>query len=177
MKSICQIGHEVSSCIESGYHAVIFITFLIHNIMISVIQRVTHSNVEVDGKRIGCIQQGIMALIGIEKTDSEHQAKQLFQKIVQYRIFPDNLGKMNLSLLDVGGGLLLVPQFTLVAQTDKGTRPGFSTGMPPSEGARLFNYLVDHAKQQEILVEQGSFGANMQVSLCNDGPVTFILKV
>ncbi|MFT4059297.1 MAG: D-aminoacyl-tRNA deacylase [Legionella sp.] len=146
--------------------------------MISVIQLVTHAEVAVDSIAIGSIQKGIMALVGIEKTDSENEADKLFNKIINYRIFPDAQGKMNLSLKDIRGGLLLVPQFTLVAETTKGTRPGFSTGMPPQEGKQLFEYLVEHAqKQYDISIARGCFGACMQVSLCNDGPVTFILQV
>lgn len=146
--------------------------------MLSVIQLVTHAEVIVDGVTIGVIQKGIMALVGIEKTDSEKEADKLFSKIINYRIFPDVQGKMNLSLKDIHGGLLLVPQFTLVAETAKGTRPGFSTGMPPQEGKRLFEYLVGYAKKQhDILIASGCFGACMQVSLCNDGPATFILQV
>lgn len=145
--------------------------------MLSVIQLVTHASVQVDGVIVGSIQRGIMALIGIEKKDSEKEAQKLFHKIVQYRIFPDENGKMNRSVLDISGGLLLVPQFTLVAETAKGTRPGFSTGMPPKEGEQLFAYFVGYAKQQNIFVQNGIFGAYMQVNLCNDGPVTFLLQV
>lgn len=146
--------------------------------MISVIQLVTHAEVSVERVAIGSIQRGIMALVGIEKMDSEKEADKLFNKIINYRIFPDEHGKMNLSLNDIRGGLMLVPQFTLVAETTKGTRPGFSTGMPPKEGKQLFEYLVAHAqKQQDITIASGCFGADMQVSLCNDGPVTFILQV
>ena len=145
--------------------------------MLSIIQLVTHADVQVDNVVIGAIQKGIMALIGIEKTDTEKEAEKLLNKIVNYRIFPDAAGKMNLSLIDAQGGLLLVPQFTLVAETAKGTRPGFSAGMPPQEGKRLFEYLVDHAKTQDFPVANGRFGAYMQVNLCNDGPVTFTLRV
>lgn len=146
--------------------------------MLSVIQLVTHAEVVVDGVAIGSIQKGIMALVGIEKTDSEKEADKLFNKIINYRIFPDAHGKMNLSLKDVRGGLLLVPQFTLVVETAKGTRPGFSTGMPPQEGKQLFEYLVEYAKNQhDIVIASGCFGAYMQVSLCNDGPVTFMFQV
>ena len=145
--------------------------------MLSVIQLVTHADVVVDKVNIGSIQKGIMALIGIEKTDTIKEAEKLFNKIENYRIFPDAQGKMNLSLKDIQGGLLLVPQFTLVAETAKGTRPGFSTGMPPQEGKRLFEYLVEHAKKQSVIsIASGCFGAYMQVSLCNDGPVTFLLQ-
>lgn len=146
--------------------------------MLSVIQLVTHAAVSVDEIVVGAIKKGIMALVGIEKADTEKEADKLFNKIINYRIFPDAHGKMNLSLKDVRGELLLVPQFTLVAETAKGTRPGFSTGMPAQEGKQLFEYLVDHAKKQDdIAIATGCFGAYMQVSLCNDGPVTFILQV
>lgn len=147
--------------------------------MLSVIQLVTHAEVSVDSVAIGSIQKGVMALVGIEKTDTEKKADKLFNKIINYRIFPDAHGKMNLSLKDVRGELLFVPQFTLVAETAKGTRPGFSTGMPPpQEGKKLFEYLVEHAKKQhDIAIASGCFGAYMQVSLCNDGPVTFMLQV
>ena len=146
--------------------------------MLSVIQLVTQAEVCVEAIAIGTIQKGIMALVGIEKTDTEKEAEKLFNKIVNYRIFPDTHGKMNLSLKDIQGGLLIVPQFTLVAETDKGTRPGFSTGMPPQEGRQLFEYLVEHAKKQnEVSIASGCFGAYMQVNLCNDGPVTFMLQV
>ena len=146
--------------------------------MLSVIQLVTQAEVCVETVAIGTIQKGIMALVGIEKTDTEKEAEKLLNKILNYRIFPDTHGKMNLSLKDIQGGLLIVPQFTLVAETDKGTRPGFSTGMPPQEGKQLFEYLVEHAKKQnEVLIASGCFGAYMQVNLCNDGPVTFILQV
>ena len=146
--------------------------------MLSVIQLVTQAEVCVETFPIGTIQKGIMALVGIEKTDTEKEAEKLLNKIVNYRIFPDTHGKMNLSLKDIHGGLLIVPQFTLVAETDKGTRPGFSTGMTPQKGKQLFEYLVEHAKKQnEVPIASGCFGAYMQVNLCNDGPVTFILQV
>ena len=146
--------------------------------MLSVIQLVTHAAVSVDDVVIGSIQKGIMALVGIEKTDTEKETEKLFNKTINYRIFPDANGKMNLSLKDVRGELLLVPQFTLVAETAKGTRPGFSTGMPPEEGRQLFEYLIEHAKKQnDVSIASGCFGAYMQVNLCNDGPVTFILQV
>ena len=146
--------------------------------MLSVIQLVTHAAVSVDDVVIGSIQKGILALVGIEKTDTEKEADKLFNKIINYRIFPDANGKMNFSLKDVRSELLLVPQFTLVAETAKGTRPGFSTGMPPEEGRQLFEYLIEHAKKQnDVSIASGCFGAYMQVNLCNDGPVTFILQV
>lgn len=143
--------------------------------MLSLIQLVTHANVIVSGKTIGAIQQGILALIGIEKTDTNASAEKMVHKIINYRIFPDANGKTNLSLKDVQGGLLLVPQFTLVADTQSGTRPSFSTGMEPSAGKQLFAYLIAHAKQIHPQTECGEFGAYMQVNLCNDGPMTFLL--
>lgn len=145
--------------------------------MISLIQLVTHANVDVDGASVGAIKQGILALIGIEKNDNETVADKMFDKIMNYRIFPDALGKTNLSLKDTNGGLLLVPQFTLVADTGKGLRPSFSSGMRPDEGERLFAFLVDHAKENYAHVASGKFGAHMKVTLCNDGPMTFLLTV
>lgn len=144
--------------------------------MLALIQLVSHAAVDIDGQSVARIERGILALIGIEKSDQEAQAEQLLHKVTHYRIFPDEQGKMNRSLLDVAGGLLLVPQFTLVADTAKGTRPGFSIGMPPVEGKRLFDYLVAYARKKQLAVAAGVFGASMQVSLCNDGPVTFMLK-
>lgn len=144
--------------------------------MIGLIQLVTHASVVVNANIVGNIKQGILALIGMEKTDTEKEAAKLLDRILNYRIFNDENGKMNLSLHDVKGGLLLVPQFTLVAETNKGTRPGFSVGMPPSDAEKLFNALVVYAKQRYEHVACGEFGAYMQVSLCNDGPVTFILR-
>lgn len=144
--------------------------------MIAVIQLVTHANIEIETKEIASIKRGILALVGIEKDDTEREAEKLSEKILNYRIFPDPDGKMNNSLKDIQGDLLLVPQFTLVAQTNKGTRPGFSTGMPPTEGKKLFEYLVDHTQKKYKQVESGQFGAHMQIFLCNDGPVTFILQ-
>lgn len=144
--------------------------------MLGLIQVVTHSDVKVAGQIIGEIRQGIMALIGIEKSDTENDAEKLIEKIINYRIFRDAQGKTNLSLKDIQGGLLLVPQFTLVAETSKGLRPGFSIGMAPEEGKKMFAYLVEYARKQYAHIATGEFGANMQVSLCNDGPMTFILK-
>jgi D-tyrosyl-tRNA(Tyr) deacylase len=145
--------------------------------MLGLIQLVSHANVMVANEPIGAINQGILALVGIEKTDTEQQAEKLFDKIMNYRIFKDDQGKMNLSVKNIQGGLLLVPQFTLVADTQKGTRPGFSTGMAPEKGKFLFDYLVKHAKNNYSPIAAGQFGADMKVNLCNDGPVTFILRV
>lgn len=145
--------------------------------MLGVIQLVTHADVRVDNIIISAINRGILALVGIEKTDTEIEAVKLFNKILNIRIFPDNKGKTNLSLNDIQGSLLLVPQFTLVADTAKGTRPGFSKGMDPEGGKRLFEYMVNYARNNYFSIGSGQFGANMQVNLCNDGPMTFMLKV
>lgn len=144
--------------------------------MLALIQRVLRAKVEVSGNVIGEIQHGILALVGIEKTDTENQADRLLERILNYRIFDDSAGKMNISVKNINGGLLLVPQFTLVADTHSGTRPSFSTSMPPEESHKLFSYLCDKAILTHQPVAVGQFGANMQVSLCNDGPVTFFLK-
>jgi D-tyrosyl-tRNA(Tyr) deacylase len=144
--------------------------------MLALIQRVTSAFVAVDKKIIGTIQHGILALIGIEKTDIEKHADKLLEKIINYRIFDDTAGKMNLNVQNVNGGLLLVSQFTLVADTKNGTRPGFSTAMNPVESKILFEYLITKAKTLSMPIATGQFGANMAVTLCNDGPVTFMLK-
>lgn len=145
--------------------------------MISVIQLVTHASVEIRGKTVGAIKKGILALIGMEKTDTDEAGRKLIEKILNYRIFPDDNGKTNLNLKDINGELLLVPQFTLVAETQKGLRPGFSRGMAPEAGKVLFASLVKEAKNSFPRIETGEFGADMQVTLCNDGPMTFILQV
>lgn len=145
--------------------------------MRALIQLVTHANVMISRRPVGEISRGILALIGLEKTDTITHAEKLLGRIITYRIFPDADGKMNLNLEQISGGLLLVPQFTLVAETQKGTRPGFSRGMPPAEGKILFTELVNLAKEIYPHVACGEFGAHMQVNLCNDGPVTFLLKV
>jgi D-tyrosyl-tRNA(Tyr) deacylase len=143
--------------------------------MLTVLQRVTHANVVVNNEIIGEIQQGIVALLAIEKEDGEIQAKQLIERILNYRIFADENDKMNLSLRDINGGLLLIPQFTLAADTKKGTRPSFTPAALPAVAEPLFEIALAHAKIQHINVACGKFGADMQVSLCNDGPVTFTL--
>jgi D-aminoacyl-tRNA deacylase len=144
--------------------------------LLALIQRVTHAKVVVDHHTIGEIQLGILALIGIEKTDTDKQADRLLEKILSYRIFSDELGKMNLNLQDIHGGLLLVSQFTLVADTKKGTRPGFSTAMPPGESEKIFDYMIEKSKDLHNPVATGKFGAHMKIDLCNDGPVTFLLQ-
>lgn len=144
--------------------------------MIALIQRVEESKVVVDGETIGEIGQGIMALIGVERGDDVASADKLLKKILGYRIFSDDDDKMNLSLEAISGGLLLVPQFTLAADTKSGMRPSFSSAAPPAQGEELFDYLVTKAKGAYEKVETGQFGADMKVHLINDGPVTFTLK-
>ena len=144
--------------------------------MIALLQRVSRAQVQVDGKAVGSIGAGLLVLIGVRPQDDEAAASRLLGKLLQYRVFADDLGKMNLSLTQVRGGLLLVPQFTLAADTAKGLRPGFSTAAPPEQGRRLFEYFVKAAREQHGHVETGVFGAQMQVSLTNDGPVTFWLE-
>jgi len=144
--------------------------------MIALIQRVTHAQVQVESQTVGAIDRGILALIGVRKEDDATAAERLLERVLAYRIFPDESGRMNLSLRDIHGGLLLVPQFTLAADTHKGTRAGFSTGAPPDEARRLFSHLLERAKATHETVAAGVFGADMQVSLVNDGPVTFWLE-
>lgn len=145
--------------------------------MIGLLQRVTEAAVRVDGELVGSIDRGLMVLVGVEKNDTEAQADRLLERLLGYRVFPDQEDKMNLSLKDINGGLLLVPQFTLPADTMKGMRPSFSSAASPELGQRLFDYLVHNAQKKHANVARGLFGANMQVSLVNDGPVTFWLEV
>jgi D-tyrosyl-tRNA(Tyr) deacylase len=140
--------------------------------LIALLQRVTEASVSVDGKIIASVGRGILALIGVERGDGEAEADRLAEKITAFRIFPDDAGKMNRSLKDIGGELLAVPQFTLVADTKSGTRPSFSSGASPAEGEKLFNYFANKTR-----AATGHFGADMKVSLVNDGPVTFWLQV
>jgi len=145
--------------------------------MIGLLQRVSRASVEINNKTIASIRSGLLVFIGIEKEDTEHQSDRLLERLLGYRVFPDNEGRMNRSLTDTGGELLLVPQFTLPADTRKGTRPGFSTAAPPEKGEQLFEYLLQTAEQHCSHVQAGEFGADMKVSLVNDGPVTFWLQV
>lgn len=144
--------------------------------MIGLLQRVSQGRVEVDDQIVGEIATGLLVLVGVERGDTEAKADRLLERLLGYRVFPDEAGKMNLSLRDIGGGLLLVPQFTLAADTQKGMRAGFSTAAVPEEGRRLFDLLVAQARVQHTQVAEGIFGADMQVSLTNDGPVTFWLQ-
>ena len=136
----------------------------------------TEARVEVDGRVVGAIGRGILALVGVERGDAQAQAERLVERVLGYRIFPDAEGKMNLSLLDIKGELLAVPQFTLAADTKKGTRPGFSSAASPEEGMRLFECFVEISRGKIPEIKTGRFGADMKVSLVNDGPVTFWLQ-
>ncbi|WP_447554585.1 D-aminoacyl-tRNA deacylase [Vreelandella sp. EE22] len=144
--------------------------------MKALIQRVKNADVSVEGETVGAIEQGLLALVGVEPGDSETDADKLLHKLLHYRVFSDAAGKMNDNLQQAGGGLLLVSQFTLAADTRKGLRPGFSSAAAPAEGERLFDYLVAQARAAWPTVETGRFGADMQVALINDGPVTFMLE-
>lgn len=145
--------------------------------MRTIIQRVTQANVTVDNNIVGKIDQGIMALLAIEKQDTQKDADRLLERLLNYRIFSDDNDKMNLSLRDINGGLLLIPQFTLAANTQSGNRPSFSPAAAPEKGEMLFNYFSKQASIIYPSTEFGQFGADMQVALINDGPVTFILDV
>lgn len=145
--------------------------------MIGLLQRVSEAEVRAEARTIAAIGQGLLVLIGVEQGDGEAQAERLLERVLGYRVFPDRDDKMNLSVSDIAGGLLLVPQFTLSADTKKGMRPSFSSAATPDEGRRLFDYLVKQAERSPLNVACGRFGANMQVALVNDGPVTFWLQV
>jgi D-tyrosyl-tRNA(Tyr) deacylase len=145
--------------------------------MIGLLQRVSHASVVVDGATVGAIDAGLMVLVCAEKGDTEREAEALLAKLLTYRVFADDAGKMNRSVTDIGGGLLLVPQFTLAADTRSGTRPSFSPAASPDDGRRLFDHVVRQARARHAKVETGIFGADMKVSLTNDGPVTFSLRV
>jgi D-aminoacyl-tRNA deacylase len=144
--------------------------------MIALIQRVREASVHVEGNRLGAIEIGMLALIGIVRGDDAASAERLLQRVLDYRVFPDAAGRMNLSLREVHGGLLLVPQFTLAADTTRGNRAGFSTAAEPAQAAQLFEQLLQRARSLHSPVAAGQFGAYMQVSLINDGPVTFWLE-
>ncbi len=144
--------------------------------MIGLLQRVTQASVTVDNEVVGQIGAGLLVLVGVQKHDTDQSAARLIERLLGYRVFPDDKGKMNLGLQDIKGGLLLVPQFTLAADTKKGMRPSFSAAAPPQKGEEFFNKLVQLARQQHKNVATGIFGADMQVALINDGPVTFIIE-
>lgn len=152
--------------------------------MKGLIQRVSSADVRVDAEVVGAVDRGLLLLLGVEKADDEARMQRLVQKVLGYRVFPDDSGRMNLSLLDIRGGLLVVPQFTLAADTRKGMRPSFSSSAPPEQAEALFLRFVEAAQTQVTEtggglehVAHGMFGADMQVSLVNDGPVTFLLEV
>ena len=144
--------------------------------MIALIQRVSEAQVRVGGELVGAIHRGVLALIGVQRADTAETGARLLERILSYRVFPDAEGRMNLSVREIGGGLLLVPQFTLAAETKKGTRAGFSTAAAPAEAQRLFADLLARAQAAYAPVSAGVFGAYMQVSIVNDGPVTFWLE-
>lgn len=145
--------------------------------MIALLQRVSGASVTVDAQIIGRIDRGLLVFVGVQRGDQEAQADRLLERLLTYRVFGDDAGRMNRSVQDVAGGLLLVSQFTLAADTSKGTRPGFSPAAEPGEGRRLFDYVVRKARERHSVVQTGEFGADMQVALVNDGPVTFWLEV
>jgi D-aminoacyl-tRNA deacylase len=144
--------------------------------MIGLLQRVSHAEIHVDEKPVAAIGAGLLVLVGVRPVDDEQSAVRLADRLLQYRVFADNADKMNLSLTQIGGDLLLVPQFTLAANTTKGLRPGFSDAAPPEQGRRLFDALLTAARARHGRVESGIFGAHMQVSSTNDGPVTIWLE-
>jgi D-tyrosyl-tRNA(Tyr) deacylase len=144
--------------------------------MIGLLQRVTAAEVSVGPERVAEIGAGLLVLVGVQKGDDEARGRRLLERLLSYRVFPDEHGRMNLSLRDTGGGLLLVPQFTLAADTKKGTRASFTSAAAPEEGERLFNLLLHWADDVHRPVASGRFGADMQVTLTNDGPVTFWLQ-
>jgi D-tyrosyl-tRNA(Tyr) deacylase len=144
--------------------------------MIALIQRVSTAHVDVDGETVGAIGPGLLALVAVQPDDAEAQARRLLERMLGYRVFADDAGKMNRSLADTGGGLLLVSQFTLAADTRSGRRPSFTTAAPPEQGRHWFERLVELARAAHPGVEIGRFGAHMQVHLVNDGPVTFWLE-
>jgi len=145
--------------------------------MIGLLQRVDGASVEVDGREIARIGKGLLVLVGVERGDDEAVADRLLERLASYRVFADAAGRMNLSLSDTAGGLLLVPQFTLAADTAKGLRPGFSRAAEPAEAGRLFGYMAKRAEKRLPGAQSGRFGAHMRVSLLNDGPVTFWIRV
>ena len=145
--------------------------------MKALIQRVSSSQVKVDGKLVGSVEKGLLVFLGLEKQDTRSMADKMINKIISYRLFPDQNQKMNFSLKDINGEILIISQFTLAADTKNGTRAGFSTAMPPLDAEILYDYFVESTRSSDLKVETGIFGADMKVSLVNDGPVTFLLEV
>ena len=144
--------------------------------MKALIQRVTEAKVTVAGELVGQISAGLLVFLGLDKGDDKSNAQRMLDKLLAYRVFPDDAGRMNASVADVGGGVLLVSQFTLSADTRKGLRPSFSSAMPPAEAQALYEFILSTLQQRHRTVAAGRFGADMQVSLVNDGPVTFLLE-
>ena len=145
--------------------------------MLCLLQRVTRASVSVNGETIAAINAGLMVLVGVEIGDTHRQAERLAERLLAYRVFADDAGKMNLSVAQIGGAVLLVPQFTLPANTAKGNRPSFASAAPPDVGAAMFDVLLQRTRQRHSSVGSGQFGAHMQVALVNDGPATFLLRV
>jgi D-tyrosyl-tRNA(Tyr) deacylase len=145
--------------------------------MKALIQRVSSASVTVNEKCIGKIQQGLLVLLGVEKNDGEEQLTRMCEKLLAYRVFSDSAGKMNLSVRDIQGQLLVVSQFTLAADTQKGLRPGFSSAAEPPQAKKIYEDLVNKLRESGLVIETGEFAANMQVALVNDGPVTFLLEI
>ncbi|MCY4222806.1 MAG: D-aminoacyl-tRNA deacylase [Thiotrichales bacterium] len=145
--------------------------------MIGLLQRVSSARVEIGGETVGAIGRGLMVLVGVERGDTEREGERLIERLIGYRVFSDADRKMNLSVADIGGGLLLVPQFTLPADTRKGARPSLSRAAPPDISRCRFEHVVARARALHPVVETGQFGVNMQVTLTNDGPITFTLRV
>jgi D-tyrosyl-tRNA(Tyr) deacylase len=144
--------------------------------VIALLQRVTSASIDVDGETVGAIDAGLLVLVAVEPGDDETRIRRMCERLLGYRVFADDAGRMNLSLVDTGGGLLLVPQFTLAADTRKGMRPSFTTAATPADGQRGFERLVELARAAHPRVATGRFGAHMQVRLVNDGPVSFLLQ-
>ena len=145
--------------------------------MKALLQRVSSASVDVADERVGEIGQGLLVLLGLDKGDDEAAARRMVDKLLAYRVFADDQGRMNCSVRDIAGGVLLVSQFTLSADTGKGLRPSFSSAMPPAEAQALYEYTLDYLRQNHATVAAGLFGADMQVGLVNDGPVTFLLQI
>jgi D-tyrosyl-tRNA(Tyr) deacylase len=144
--------------------------------MLALIQRVSSASVSINAETVGQIGEGLLVFLGIEKGDGESEANKLLKKVLSYRVFSDEEDKMNLNVRDIKGGLLIISQFTLAADTNRGLRPSFSSALPPDQAEPLYQYFLSQAQEQYDQIECGKFGADMQVSLVNDGPVTFLLK-
>ncbi len=144
--------------------------------MLALIQRVSSASVQIDSETVGQIEKGLLVFLGMEKGDEESAADKLLNKVMSFRVFSDEEEKMNLSVRDIKGGLLIISQFTLAADTNRGLRPSFSSALPPDEAEQLYQYFLNQAQSQYDQIACGKFGADMQVSLINDGPVTFLLK-